>query len=181
MEPLAKKGKTPSYRAFSALSPIHSITYAAILAGLYVFLLNSDPGAVRIIMRWIGFFRLDEIFEIEIFTPAFVWYVYRTLVFVILGLSTISVLTRLLRYAFSVFVFLADRIIVIDSSFFSTTTHQVLFREIARVSTHTNLAYDLVRLGAVRIYTDQRTGPIRFGPIPRFSSFADTLAEAIGS
>jgi hypothetical protein len=166
-------------KIFSSFSISYCLSILALLAFTCYLLLESETVVLPLIIRWVEIFKIQEIFELELFTERFIREAYRVFILLILVLISIKIFLRLLKYIFSLFVLSNDRLIIIESNFFKSRIHHIPYGKISRLSATETFVHKTLKLGNIEILAGQRELPLKFGPIPHFPSFITQLTSLI--
>ena len=166
-------------KIFSSFSISYCLGILALLALIYYLLLESDLLILPLILKWVEAFKIQEIFELDLFNESFIRRAYGILILFILILLSIKFLLQLMKYIFSFLVLSTDRLIIIESNFLRSRIHHIPYAKIFRLSTDETIVHKALKLGNIEILTGEREVPLKFGPIPHFPSFISQITSLI--
>lgn len=164
---------------YTTFSPAPIILSVTVWLTVVIILQRSDQIVMRFLTHWVGLFRLEEIFDVEIFAPHVLYSIYRAIADGLIIASSIVALLRVLRYTFSFAVIDEELLILVDSHLVVRKHHEIPLAHIARVTVRESILHRLAGVGAVEIATSDSGVVHRFGPVWRFGRFCAHLSESV--
>lgn len=166
-------------KIFSSFSISFCLGILSLWALIYYLLLESETVVLPLLLKWVETFKIQEIFELDLFNRSFIRKAYSILILFILILVSIKFLLQLIKYILGLLVLATDRLIIIESNFLKSRIHHIPYSKIFRLSTNETIAHKILKLGNIEIFTGEKEVPLKFGPIPHFPSFISQLTSLI--